>query len=82
MDNAQKIMDELILRSQTEYVSGVFLCCVAFYSKNYDKAIEYLELAFEQRDCTLIGLKVSPITALIRADSRFQSLLRRMNFPD
>jgi len=82
MTEAQKIMDELILRSQTEYVSGVFLCCVAFYNKCYDKSIEYLELAFEQRDCTLIGMKVSPITASIRTDARFQSLLRRMNFPD
>ncbi len=82
MTEAQKIMDELILRSQTEYVSGFFLCCVAFYTKNYDKAIEYLKLAFEQRDCTLTGMKVSPITSLIRADARFQPLIRRMNFPD
>ena len=78
---AQKIMDELVLRSQTEFISGFFLCCVAYYSKNYDKSIEYLELAFEQRDCTLIGMKSSPITAFIRTDSRFQPYLKRMNFP-
>jgi adenylate cyclase len=78
----QKILDELILRSQTEYISSFFLCCISCYSKNYDKAIEYLELAFEQRDCTLIGIKASPTTAFIRTDPRFQPFLRRMNFPE
>lgn len=79
---AQKIMDELLLRSNTEFVSGLFLCCVAYYSKNYDKSLEYAELAFEQRDCTLIGINVSPITKFIRTEPRFHPYLKRMNFPE
>jgi len=78
----QKILDELIMRSQTEYISALFICCVAYYSKNYDKAFEYLEQAFEQRDSTLIGIKAYPISAFIRTDPRFQPFLKRMNFPE
>ena len=78
----QKILDELIVRSQTEYISALFICCVAYYSKNYDKAIGYLEQAFEQRDSTLPGIKVHPISAFIRTDPRFQPFLKRMNFPE
>ena len=78
----QKIMDELLLRSKTKYVSAFFLCCLAHYSKNDEKALGYLEQAFEERDCTLIGLNASPITASMRADPRFQPFLERMNFPE
>ena len=78
----QKILDELILRSQTEYISSFFLCCIAYYSENYDKSFAYLEHAFELRDCTLIGIKASPITQFIRTDPRFQPFLKRMIFPE
>ena len=81
-DEIENIMEELLMRSKTEYISALFLCCVAYFSKNYDKAIGYLELAFEQRDTTLFGLKVSPITSFIRTDARFQSCMKRMNFPE
>lgn len=76
-----KIMDELKLRSQTEYVAAFFLSLAAYYAKDYNKSISYLEQAFEQRDCTLIGIKVSPITTSLRSDPRFQSYLERMKFP-
>ena len=78
----QKILDELIMRSQTEYISALFICCVAYYSKNYDKAFGYLEQAFEQRDSTLPCIKAHPISAFIRTDPRFQPFLKRMNFPE
>ena len=69
------------MRSKTEYISAVFLGCVASYSENDDKAIRFLEQAFEQSDSTLIGIKASPITAFIRTNARFQPFLVRMNFP-
>ncbi len=77
----QKILDEVMLRSRTEYISALFLCCLFYYSKNYEKALEYLELAFEQRDTTLLGIRASPITLFIRTDPRFQPCMKRMNFP-
>jgi TolB-like protein len=77
----QKIMDELISRSQTEYIAGIFLCCVAYFSKKEEEAIRYMEKAFEQQDCTLPCIKVYPLGAFMRTDPRFQPFLKRMNFP-
>ena len=46
-----------------------------------DQAFEWLEKAYEQRDSSLIFLKVDPRLDPLRSDPRFQDLLRRMNFP-
>lgn len=82
MNEIQKILDEVMLRTKTEYISALFLCCLSYYSKNHEKALEYLELAFEQRDTTLLGIRASPITHFIRTDPRFQSSMKKMNFPE
>ena len=78
----QKIMDELIVRSKTEFISGLFLSGAAYFSKNYDKAIELLHLAFEQRDCALPCIKVYPPCSYIRNDPRFEPFLKRLKFPE
>jgi TolB-like protein/Tfp pilus assembly protein PilF len=48
---------------------------------DYDRAIEWLETAFEVRDPNLLYLGVSPLWDPLRSDTRFQELLRRMNLP-
>jgi adenylate cyclase len=78
---AQKIMDELIMRSKTEFISGVLLASTAYFSKNFEQALEFLEQAFIQRDCTLPFIKVYPPCSFMRIDPRFQPFLNRMNFP-
>ena len=75
------LYDELILRSQTQYISPVFMCCIAYYLKDYDKAIAFMEQAFEKRDSLLVGVNVYPVSAFIRTDSRFWPYVQRMNFP-
>ena len=78
----QKISDELTLRSHTKYISPIFMCCLAYYLKNYDKAIDYIEQAFELRDSTLVGINTYPVSAFMRTDPRFHPYLKRMNFPE
>ncbi len=46
-----------------------------------DKAFESLETAFRVRDPTLVSLKTDPLLDSLRADARFENLLRRMHFP-
>jgi tetratricopeptide (TPR) repeat protein len=79
---AQNIMDELTLRSQTEFITGLFMSGAAYFLKNYDKAYELLELAFNQRDVALICMKTWPLCSYIREDPRFQPFLKRINFPE
>jgi hypothetical protein len=45
-----------------------------------DKAIQWLEIGYEQRDPFMISLS-DPGWDLLSSDPRFQDLLRRMNFP-
>ena len=46
-----------------------------------DRALEWLERAYEQRDELLMFLKVDPTFDHLRSAPRFQALLRKMNFP-
>jgi hypothetical protein len=46
-----------------------------------DKAFEWLEKAYEDRDTHMANVKVDPWLDPLRSDPRFQNLLRRMNFP-
>ena len=78
---AQKILDELILRSKTEFISGVSLSVAAYYSKNYDESYAFLEQAFEQRVGLLISMNGWPFLAYIRTDKRFQPFLQKLNYP-
>ena len=46
-----------------------------------DRAFEWLEKAYDDRNLILGNLKTQPIYDPLRSDRRFQDLLRRMNFP-
>lgn len=78
----QAIMDELLLRSKTEYISATFLSCLSYYLKNYDQSVAYMEQAYEQRECTLACINTYPLSTFIRTDLRFQHIIKRFNFPE
>jgi TolB-like protein/class 3 adenylate cyclase len=69
---AEKIMDELVTRSQTEFISGLYLFIVAYSLKKYDEAFDYLERAIEQRDGILLSSRSLPSFRDIRKDPRFR----------
>jgi TolB-like protein/DNA-binding winged helix-turn-helix (wHTH) protein/Tfp pilus assembly protein PilF len=46
-----------------------------------DKALAWLERAFDEHGYSLVRLRVDPFFDSLRSDRRFQDLLRRMNFP-
>ena len=79
---AQKILDELIARSQTEFISALSLSVAAYSSKNEDMAFTYLEKAFEEKSSLLVTINVYPYFSFIKTDPRFQPFLARMNFPE
>jgi len=47
-----------------------------------DNAIEHLSRAFAENSGEMAYLKVAPLFDPLRGDSRFQELMRRLNFPD
>jgi TolB-like protein/Tfp pilus assembly protein PilF len=81
-NEAKEIMDELLFRSESEYISGLFLCAAAYFVKDYKKSLEFIDKAFEERDCGLPFINVWPQSSFIRTDPRFIPYLKRMNFPE
>jgi len=55
-----------------------------FYTRagEYDEAIQWLERSYEEHEVEMVWLNVAPRWDPLRADRRFQDLVRRMNFPE
>jgi hypothetical protein len=78
----QSIYDELMMRSKTEFISGLVLCAASYFSKKYDEAIEFMELAFAQRESILPFIRSFPSCSFLKNDPRFHHFIKRMNFPE
>ena len=71
--------ETLIARSRTTYVTSWQIGTLYTRAGKNDKALEWLEKAYEEHDSNMPYLSVDPIFDGLRDDSRFQDLLRRMN---
>ena len=47
-----------------------------------DRAFEWLERAYQQRDGGLSSIKTDPLLTSLRADPRFNALLRKLKLPE
>jgi len=81
-DDALEILNYLLKRSESEYMRASAVATVYLGLKEYDEALAWLEIAYEQRDILLIWLREEPLFDGLRSDARFQDLVARMNFPD
>jgi serine/threonine-protein kinase len=81
-DQARKILEELKGRARLRYVSPYGLAAVYAGLGETDKAISYLNEAYEKRDDGLANLRSDPSWDRLRAQPSFQALLQRMNYPE
>ena len=79
---AQEILDYYLELSKKEFVAPAFIAFIFIGLGEKDKAFEWLEKTYEQRESYLQPLKVSPRYDSLRSDPRFQDLVERMNFPE
>lgn len=78
MEEAKKTLDQMLEQSKESYISPWMIAVVYASLGKKDKAFEWIEKAFEERDHWLIYLKVSTIVDNLRSDPRFQKSLDRM----
>jgi TolB-like protein/Tfp pilus assembly protein PilF len=78
---AQKLLDRLQERSKETYVSPYLIAMICARLGERDQALAWLERAYQARSLFMTQLKLDPSFDSLRSDPRFQSLLRRMNFP-
>ena len=75
------VAELFIERSRTTFVTPWQIGTLYTRAGKKDKALEWLEKAFEARDGNLIYLSVDPIFDYLRDEPRFQDMLRKMNLP-
>ncbi len=69
-------------RADTIYVPPVGVASLFAAAGEHDRAMDWLERGFEDRNPNMPGVGVQPIFDSLHDDPRFQALRRRMNLPD
>lgn len=80
-DEAHKLLDELKDRSKQSYVSWFYIAAIYVGLDEKHQAFACLEKAYEEREQGLVVMRREPMFDPLRADPRYQDLLRRMNLP-
>lgn len=73
--------EKLAARSRELYVPAVRIARLYAHTEEKDCALLWLEKAAEQHESPLSHLRVGWDWAILHDELRFQSLLRRLNFP-
>ena len=74
---ARAIIDQLDALSKKRYVSPLYSAIVYAGLKENDKAIEYLNKAYEARHPGLVLIRIEPMFDGLRSDERFKQLIKR-----
>ena len=77
----QRVAELLIARSQTAYVTPWQIATLYTRAGKIDEALEWLWKACDARDPNMPYINADPVFDILRADRRFQDLLRRMKLP-
>ncbi|HTV58087.1 MAG TPA: protein kinase [Verrucomicrobiae bacterium] len=78
---AERILDDLTKLGAHKYVAPHFFAGIHIGLGEYARAIEFLEKSFEEHSHWTIYLHIDPGMDDLRADPRFQDLLRRVGLP-
>jgi len=74
---ARAIISQLDALSKKRYVSPLYFAIVYAGLKDNDKAIEYLNKAFDARHPGLVLIRIEPMFDGLRGDERFKALIKR-----
>ena len=72
------MLNELEELSKRKYVSSYRVGAIHAGLGEEDRAMEWLQRAYQERDAWLIWLKADPVFDSLRSDPRFQDILRRI----
>ena len=78
---AQRLIDELRELPPDYHVSSFFFAEAYADLGDKDQALTWLERAYEEHDQWMVFINSYPGLEPLRSERRFQTLLRRMNFP-
>ena len=76
--DARALLDELLAWKAERFVPQRPFILLYTALGDFDRALDALEDAYEQRDPTLLGLTAKPLFARLRGQPRFEALLARL----
>jgi len=79
---AEQFLAQLVEDSKTQYVPAYDIAVVYAGLGDRDRAFEWLNKAYKEHSGFLLYIRSDPRMKLLRGDSRFQDLLRRMGAPN
>jgi serine/threonine-protein kinase len=81
-ERTTEVLNRFLEMSEETYVPPSFLAYGYVFLGDTDRAIAWMEKAYDSRDTHLAFARGLPLYDPIRSDPRFQDILRRMNFPE
>jgi eukaryotic-like serine/threonine-protein kinase len=75
---ARATLDEVLALAERQFVSPYGIASYYAVSGDNEKALDWLEKAYAERDGTLVWLKVHPRLDGLRSEPRFRDMLARM----
>lgn len=81
LDEARQVRDQMIGRSETEYVMPFFRAMANVAVGDLDEAFVWFENSLANHDEWMIWFGTDPKLDVIRSDPRYEDLLRRTNNP-
>jgi serine/threonine protein kinase/tetratricopeptide (TPR) repeat protein len=77
---ARQILQILEQRRTQHYCPAMPIAWIHIGLGEYQQALDWMEVAYDERDPLLAMAFVNPTHDVLRQDARFEALLRRMNF--
>jgi hypothetical protein len=78
-DRARDLLAQLEALSKLRYVSPYHMAYVYTGLGDHDRAMDFLERAYQERAGSVYGIKGSFLFTSLHSHPRFQALLRKMN---
>jgi serine/threonine protein kinase/tetratricopeptide (TPR) repeat protein len=79
---AREIIDDLEKRSKQTYIPPMLFAGAYFAFGDIDLGFNCLDKAYQQRDFWMQWIKVDPAFDSVRSDTRYKTMLKKMNLED
>jgi Tfp pilus assembly protein PilF len=78
---AEQVLQTMLDKRQQTYVSPVCIAWLCWKLGRFDLALEYFEVALDERDTLVALLNTYPFVDDLRREPRFRTFLERLRFP-
>src|SRR5437879_11500093 len=78
---AEKVLQQLMDESKRQYVSPFYVATIYAGLRQDEKAMDWLEKAYQDKSNSIVFLRVDPQLDILRPSPRFQALLQRLALP-